>query len=146
MTEFWIAALVLSIAAHACWAAWPGHGPYIHPLSQLASKLPAMRLAEQHDPGTGTASFSTVLGASRETQLPPLPPIELSSNCTEFSGPDPLYCNVSWRGVLFPSDDDLIALYVPAHADPRSSVPVQIAHAAAAPGGDHMAPGQGWAV
>ena len=141
MRELRIAVLVLSIAAHACWAAWPGHGPYVHPLSQLASNLHTMQVVDEH-----AGSSSAIVSASLETATSPLPPIELTSNCSEFSGPGPLHCNVSWRGVLFPSEDDLVALYVPAHADPKRSVPVQITHAAAAPGGEHMTLGQGWAV
>lgn len=75
-----------------------------------------------------------------------LPPVQLSTNCSTMTTPGvPLYCNVSWAGVLYPAKDDLVALYVPANADPRATVPVQMAHAAAA-GPDHMPLGQGWAM
>jgi hypothetical protein len=75
-----------------------------------------------------------------------LPPIHLSTNCSSMKNPGvPLYCNVSWSGVLYPAEDDLVALYVPANADPTASVPVQMAHAAAATP-EHMALGRGWAM
>ena len=50
---------------------------------------------------------------------------------------------VSWSGVLFPRPDDLVALYVPADADPRLRVPVQYVNATAAASGTHLQSGEG---
>lgn len=118
--------LVYVVVLMTMLAASDGHGPYTHPLTQFANVM-----------HTISSSWS---------KSPPLPPMRLTSNCSSMKAPGvPLYCNVSWSGVMFPAEDDLVALYVPASADPTTTVPVQIAHAAAS-GPDHMTSGQGWAV
>ncbi len=103
----------------------PSPPQYQHPLMRLATRLRSLQVVEEQD----TAA---------------LPPIQLHTNCSTFTRPGQI-CNVSWEGVLFPAQGDLVALYVPAHADPRLSVPIQFAHAAAA-SAEHLTSGRGWAV
>eukprot|EP00955_Chlamydomonas_euryale_P040324 351652-Chlamydomonas_euryale.AAC.2 len=90
-----------------------------HPLSELAANL------------------------RRVSVSPQLPPVRLSANASAFRG-DGAVVNVTWDGVLYPTRDDIVALYVPAHADPSQVVPVQFAKCADAASGEHMQHGRGW--
>lgn len=92
-----------------------------HPLSELAHSLRA-----------GTVRVA-----------PQLPPIQLSTNTSEFNGADVV--NVSWGGVLYPSAEDVLALYSPAHADPTRVVPVQYVKCSDA-SEQHKDHGRGWAT
>ncbi len=77
---------------------------FTHPLAPLAHSLRHGLLTVEES--VGTASLFTC-------------------NCTSFHYPSQP-CNVTWLGVPSPTPDDIIALYVPAHADPSTSVPVQV--------------------
>ena len=74
-------------------------------------------------------------------ELQTLPPIFFTTDHPE--GWDGGAVTVSWSGVLFPRPDDLVALYVPADADPRLRVPVQYVNATAAASGTHLQSGEG---
>lgn len=104
------------------------HGPHVHPLTPWVTSMQRMTVS-------------------------PLPSMHLTTNCSVMDTPSTasgdgsnsrLHCNVSWSGVLYPDESDLVALYVPASADPRGTVPVQYTQAASSP--QYLTSGAGWAV
>ena len=110
----------------------------MHPLTRLANSIHAMKVsgalvdheAVEWDEQEGAVLRAGAFRHHQEASLPsssildhpsplspetqsPLPPMLLATNCSKvpgFSGPGPVFCNVTWSGVQFPAEDDLIAM------------------------------------
>ena len=107
------------------------HGPHVHPLTKLSHAIHNLRVSDSivpHEAVEWDDREGVRLSRSRDSDPAPaveaqgapkspptLPPVLLASNCSKapgFSGPGPMYCNVTWSGVLYPAEDDLVALWV----------------------------------